>query len=73
MLGATQLESKDDMKARHLSSPDHADALAFTFASPVTMQATSQSRQTPKRGVQDYDVLRYDAPRGGSRVGVWRG
>jgi hypothetical protein len=27
-----QLESKDDMKARGLSSPDEADALAFTFA-----------------------------------------
>ena len=30
-----RLESKDDMKSRHLSSPDCADALVHTFASPV--------------------------------------
>lgn len=30
-----KLESKDDMKKRGLSSPDMADALALTFASPV--------------------------------------
>lgn len=31
-----QLESKKDMKARGLASPDIADALALTFAYPVT-------------------------------------
>ncbi len=30
-----QLESKDDLKKRGLSSPDIADALAMTFAAPV--------------------------------------
>ncbi len=30
-----QLESKDSLKARGLASPDHADALALTFAFPV--------------------------------------
>lgn len=30
-----QMEKKDDMKKRGLSSPDHADALALTFAEPV--------------------------------------
>lgn len=30
-----QLESKDDMRARGLDSPDTADALALTFAAPV--------------------------------------
>ena len=30
-----QLETKDDMKKRGLSSPDIADALALTFAYPV--------------------------------------
>jgi hypothetical protein len=33
--GKLQLESKDDMKARHLASPNRADALALTFARPV--------------------------------------
>ena len=31
-----QLEKKDDMKKRGLASPDLADALALTFAHPVT-------------------------------------
>lgn len=31
----TQLESKDDMKERGLSSPDDGDALALTYAHPV--------------------------------------
>jgi len=35
-----QLESKDDMKARGLPSPDIADALALTFAAPVTKSAS---------------------------------
>ena len=33
--GKLQLESKDDMRRRGLSSPDRADALALTFAAPV--------------------------------------
>jgi hypothetical protein len=33
--GAIQLESKKDMKARGLASPDAADAIAVTFAFPV--------------------------------------
>ena len=33
--GAIYLESKKDMKARGLSSPDSADAIALTFAFPV--------------------------------------
>ena len=33
--GAIRLESKKDMKKRGLASPDHADALALTFAMPV--------------------------------------
>jgi hypothetical protein len=35
--GRLQLERKKDMKARGLASPDHADAVAFTFAEPVAM------------------------------------
>jgi hypothetical protein len=36
MDGRILLESKDDMKKRGLSSPNRADALALTFAYPVT-------------------------------------
>ena len=32
-----KLESKKDMKKRGLDSPDHADALALTFARPVSV------------------------------------
>lgn len=41
------LESKDAMKSRGLSSPDHADALACTFAIRVARKDTSTSK---KRG-----------------------
>lgn len=33
--GKIQLESKEDMRKRDLPSPNHADALALTFARPV--------------------------------------
>ena len=36
--GKMQLESKEDMKARGLPSPDDGDALALTFAAPVQAQ-----------------------------------
>lgn len=36
---AVQLERKEDMKKRGLSSPDYADALACTFAEPVMPRA----------------------------------
>jgi hypothetical protein len=35
MDGKLQLESKEDMKARGIPSPNRADALALTFAHPV--------------------------------------
>jgi hypothetical protein len=38
--GAIQLESKKDMKARGLPSPDAADAIAVTFAFPVGNRTT---------------------------------
>ena len=47
-----KLESKDDIKARGLRSPDIADALALTFADPVA------PRGAKGRGVvHDYDAL----------------
>ena len=44
--GALQLESKDDMKARGLPSPDEADALGMTFYEPVAR------REKAGQGVQ---------------------
>jgi hypothetical protein len=46
--GTIFLESKKDMKARGLASPDAADALACTFAFPV---ASRQSSYKPERQV----------------------
>lgn len=42
--GAIFLESKRDMKARGLASPDAADALAVTFAFPVARRETVDKR-----------------------------
>lgn len=55
--GRIKLESKDDMKARGLSSPDNADALALTFAAPVAAPADSLMAFRPTMAKADYDVL----------------
>jgi len=60
-----QLERKEDMKARGLASPDRGDALALTFARPVTMQARTQARQGQQAQL-DYNPLTYDRPRVGA-------
>ncbi len=54
-----QLESKDDMKKRGLSSPDVADALALTFAYPVIphSMAGGQHDSAKPPTVPDYDPL----------------
>ncbi len=47
--GKIQLESKEDMKRRGLPSPNRADALALSFAYPVSKKrlfATSNARST---------------------------
>jgi len=41
-----QLESKKDLKARGLASPDAADALAVTFAFPVAHRTSRQTTPT---------------------------
>jgi hypothetical protein len=46
--GAILLESKKDMKARGLASPDAADALAVTFAYPVASRGYNV-KQTTRR------------------------
>jgi hypothetical protein len=43
MDGKIQLESKQDMKKRRLPSPNKADALALTFAYPVSKKTPAQS------------------------------
>ena len=44
--GVIQLESKKDLKARGLASPDAADALAVTFAFPVAHRTSRQTAPT---------------------------
>ena len=50
--GAIFLESKKDMKARGLASPDAADAIALTFAYPVAHKEYTE-RQTVRRNAQN--------------------
>lgn len=40
---AIQLESKEDMKARGIASPNHGDALALTFAQKVSVRKPVQT------------------------------
>lgn len=54
------LESKEEMKARGLHSPDHGDALALTFAVHVARSDTQVSRKNASRRLAsnvDYDIL----------------
>ena len=43
------LESKDHMKARHLASPDDADALCMTFAAPVASELRVKHKESRGR------------------------
>lgn len=53
--GATQLESKEDMRKRGIKSPDLADALALTFAYPV---GNPQSKtEATKQVMQEFNKL----------------
>lgn len=57
--GKKILESKKDMKTRGLASPDDGDALALTFAMPVSKKsATSEyGVDTTEQVKTEYDVL----------------
>lgn len=46
MDGKIQLESKKDMKARGVRSPNRADALALSFAHPVSKKKTTQQNNS---------------------------
>lgn len=48
MDGKIQIESKKDMKARGLASPNRADSLMLSFAFPVMIKP--QAKPAPKRG-----------------------
>jgi hypothetical protein len=56
-----QLESKEQMKARGLHSPDHGDALALTFAVVAARKDIPVSRHNARNAVArnvDYDIFR---------------
>lgn len=52
--GKIYLESKDDMKARNVPSPNRADALAITFAYPVMGKSSVYHQSNAKT---DYDPI----------------
>lgn len=52
MDGKFQLESKKDMKGRNLPSPNRADALALSFAFPVTKRRRKTEHKTYTAGGQ---------------------
>lgn len=59
--GRVQLESKQDMKDRGLPSPNKADALAISFAFPVSKLATVRTtvaQQAVVASTASYDPLR---------------
>jgi hypothetical protein len=49
--GTIYLESKKDMKARGLASPDAADAIALTFAFPVAHREMREDKQRTARSM----------------------
>lgn len=54
--GTIFLESKKDMKARGLSSPDAADAIAVTFAFPVYAESPGRIDSMPDRDYVDHNI-----------------
>lgn len=55
--GRIQLEPKDDIKKRGLPSPDLADALALTFAQPVSKRSIIDNFGARVRVSREYDPL----------------
>lgn len=55
-----QLESKKDMKARGLASPDNGDALALTFAYDVSPSPRAGGEHRPAMVQWEYDPLSED-------------
>lgn len=59
--GKTQLESKKDMKKRGLPSPGRADALALSFAFPVSPRDRSVTRASRGKVLNDYNPFAEEA------------
>jgi hypothetical protein len=58
LAGKKVLESKDDLKARGLPSPDLGDALALTFSSPVAPKSErDRFFETHKKKTTEYNPL----------------
>ncbi|MFA5217145.1 hypothetical protein [Sulfuricurvum sp.] len=55
--GKLILESKDDMQARGIESPDDGDALALTFAKPVLNKSQRQFKDLTESTPETYDPL----------------
>lgn len=60
--GKLQMESKDHMKRRGQKSPNRADALALTFAFPVSPKMRAEDGSVIDRSGRSYDNRRDDAP-----------
>lgn len=58
--GRLILESKADMKKRGLPSPDKADALALTFAAPVTARGLREQLERRQQTGHDYNPYRQE-------------
>ena len=56
--GRVQIESKKDMKARGVPSPNRADALVLSFASPSSSATRSTPTATTAAARGDYDPYR---------------
>lgn len=55
MDGKIQLEAKKDMKRRKLASPNRADALALSFAFPISHKRRGNLIEVSRSSQQDYD------------------
>ena len=53
--GKIMLESKQDMKERGLPSPNRGDALALTFAAPVSKRGAQAGGHSPETAMMDPD------------------
>jgi hypothetical protein len=52
--GQLKLESKESMKKRGIGSPDDADALALTFAFPVSYKSGSSRKSLRKSSLRSF-------------------
>jgi hypothetical protein len=71
--GKLQVERKEDMQARHIPSPDWADALTLTFAYPVFKRSPADLiAQATRVAQEDYAVFAGAGKGGGYRPDKYR-